>query len=104
MEVLENFIPEFSNTDALPSTIQSDTTTVWTVEWEDADEDQISLYIDNQPTWLTYNVSTGLVTAEPNSSHAGQYDLEYFINEVNGCFSQENNFSAPSFSHELTVE
>ena len=104
MEVLENFIPEFSNTDALPSTIQSDTTTMWTVEWEDLDEDQISLYIDNQPTWLDYNVSTGLVTAEPDSSNVGQYNLVYFIEEVNGCYTRLNNDTAPSHPHTLTVE
>jgi len=98
MEVLENSEPEFANTDALPDTIQSDTTTVWTVEWVDADEDLIILSIENPPSWLEYDVSTGIITATPDSINNGSYEFEYTINEDNdGCFSE-------TFPHSLTVE
>ncbi len=98
MTLLENHEPEFSNTDEIPNTIPSDTTTLWTVQWQDADEDLIRFTIDNPPFWISYDQSNGEVSALPTAVQAGQYELIYWIEEDNdGCYSQ-------SFTHYLTVE
>ena len=103
MSVVENNEPVFSNIESLPETIQADNdinnVTTWTVEWYDSDDDQIDFFIDNPPDWLSYNPSTGEVTANPHSaSHTGTHILEYLLNESNdGCYSI-------SYTHNLVVE
>ena len=103
MSVIENNEPVFSNIESLPETIQADSdinnVTIWTVEWYDSDDDQIDFSIDNKPSWIEYESSSGIVTANPHSaSHTGTYELVYLLNESNdGCYSI-------SYTHNLVVE
>jgi len=98
MIIEENHEPQFINSDQLPATIPSNETFTWTVQWEDVDDDQIKLIIDNPPSWISYDQSTGFVSANTTSVQAGEYGLLYTIHEDNdGCYSQ-------SFTHTITVE
>ena len=71
----------------------------WDVDWIDSDDDQIDFIIDNKPSWIEYESSSGIVTANPHSaSHTGVYELNYLLNESNdGCYSI-------SYTHNLVVE
>ena len=103
MSVIENNEPVFSNIESLPEIIQADSdinnVTTWTVEWYDSDDDQIDFSINNKHSWIEYESSSGIVTANPHSaSHTGTYVLEYLLNESNdGCYSI-------SYTHNLVVE
>ena len=91
--VLENHEPEFINIEAFPDTIYVGSETTWTVEWDDLDDDQIDMYIQNKPNFIEYDAATGLVTANPSIIHDGiTYEMQYMLNEGNdGCFSISYN-------------
>ncbi|MDH5631497.1 MAG: Ig-like domain-containing protein [Gammaproteobacteria bacterium] len=66
-----NSAPVISGTPG--TTITAGTAYSFTPTASDADGDTLSFFIANQPSWATFNTTTGALTGTPSNSHAGVY-------------------------------
>ena len=94
LELIANDSPEFLNLSAFPENIAAGDTLQFNLDWEDVNNDPLTLTIEPNLSWFNWDQS-GNITMIPNSNHTGTYEIIFSLSD--GCY-------APSLSRTLSVE
>ena len=82
-ELRANGAPEFSNLGAFPESMTAGDTLEYNIDWQDPDNDVINFSVTESWSWFVSD-NSGNVTITPDSSHIGNYNIQFNIND--GCY------------------
>ena len=82
-ELRANGAPEFSNLGAFPESMTAGDTLEYNIDWQDPDNDVINFSVTESWPWFVSD-NSGNVTITPDSSHIGNYNIQFNIND--GCY------------------